>query len=340
MFAGGCTLEAAEQVAEADLDTLQALLEKSLLLHTTQRYWMLETIGVRRRTSSAHLGDDAYRSVNERHAFFFARLTDDVQGDDIETWRRGLRELESERDNLRAAVRWRLENGPADECVELVLGVARSWIHSSSLQELEGWLDDLLLSSSKLSERQLARARGQLGYVRTLQGRHGDASEVLSASAEGYREVGDEYELARALQRLGYASTMNSEPQLAVEYLLEATQRYEQSGHDQLAFEARGLLATAMAQIGRPEEANDSPTNASIGRGTRVTSWTSRRRTATEERSFMHSVITKARGHPCSRHCITLDTSGVHWFSPRPSWGWRLPKLPAATSSGQYVCSA
>ena len=34
VFAGGCTLEAAEAVADADLDTLQSLVEKSLLRHT------------------------------------------------------------------------------------------------------------------------------------------------------------------------------------------------------------------------------------------------------------------------------------------------------------------
>ncbi len=44
VFAGGCTLEAAEEVAEADLDTLQSLVEKSLLRFTDGRYWMLETI--------------------------------------------------------------------------------------------------------------------------------------------------------------------------------------------------------------------------------------------------------------------------------------------------------
>ncbi len=34
VFAGGCTLEAAEEVADADLDTLQSLVEKSLLRFT------------------------------------------------------------------------------------------------------------------------------------------------------------------------------------------------------------------------------------------------------------------------------------------------------------------
>ena len=44
VFAGGCTLEAAEQVSGAELDTLQSLVEKSLVRHTGDRFWMLETI--------------------------------------------------------------------------------------------------------------------------------------------------------------------------------------------------------------------------------------------------------------------------------------------------------
>jgi non-specific serine/threonine protein kinase len=44
VFIGGCTLESAEQVADADLDTLQSLVEKSLVRLTDDRYWMYETI--------------------------------------------------------------------------------------------------------------------------------------------------------------------------------------------------------------------------------------------------------------------------------------------------------
>ena len=44
VFAGGCTLEAAEEVCDADLDTLQSLVEKSLVRRTGDRFWMLETI--------------------------------------------------------------------------------------------------------------------------------------------------------------------------------------------------------------------------------------------------------------------------------------------------------
>ena len=44
VFLGGCTLEAAEEVAEAELDTLHSLVDKSLVRHIGERYWMLETI--------------------------------------------------------------------------------------------------------------------------------------------------------------------------------------------------------------------------------------------------------------------------------------------------------
>ena len=49
VFRGGCTLDAAEAVCDADLDTLASLLDKSLVRRRTdangdERFWMLETI--------------------------------------------------------------------------------------------------------------------------------------------------------------------------------------------------------------------------------------------------------------------------------------------------------
>ena len=44
VFAGGSTLVAAEAIADAELDTLQSLVEKSLVRFSAGRFWMLETI--------------------------------------------------------------------------------------------------------------------------------------------------------------------------------------------------------------------------------------------------------------------------------------------------------
>ena len=44
VFRGGCTLEAAEEVCDADVDTLESLIDKSLVRPQGERFWMLETI--------------------------------------------------------------------------------------------------------------------------------------------------------------------------------------------------------------------------------------------------------------------------------------------------------
>ena len=73
VFAGGCSYEAAEEVAGADPDTLQSLLDKSLLrkrqAHFGPRYWMLETIREYAAELLAETGDLA--SLRDRHLAFY-----------------------------------------------------------------------------------------------------------------------------------------------------------------------------------------------------------------------------------------------------------------------------
>jgi predicted ATPase len=69
-------LPLAEQVADAGLDTLQSLVEKSLLRFTQERYWMLETIreyALRELEGSGEAND-----AGKRHTEFFLGLAGDV----------------------------------------------------------------------------------------------------------------------------------------------------------------------------------------------------------------------------------------------------------------------
>src|SRR5206468_2049653 len=101
VFGGGCTLEAAEQIADAGVDALQSLVDKSLVRHTGNRYWMLETI---REYAAERLAEspDA-RESERRHAAFFLELAEEadkhLRGDPKE-W---LERLDPEHDNFRAA---------------------------------------------------------------------------------------------------------------------------------------------------------------------------------------------------------------------------------------------
>jgi predicted ATPase/class 3 adenylate cyclase len=77
VFAGGCTLSAAEAIAGADLDSIESLLDKSLLRHRMDeagqdRYWMLETIREYAQRELEREGEgDAART---RHTAYFADL--------------------------------------------------------------------------------------------------------------------------------------------------------------------------------------------------------------------------------------------------------------------------
>ena len=72
VFAGGCTLEAAESVCDADLDALQSLVDKSLLRHTDERFWMLETI---RELALERLEDSGgAEDLRRRYTAYFLEL--------------------------------------------------------------------------------------------------------------------------------------------------------------------------------------------------------------------------------------------------------------------------
>ena len=102
VFAGGCTLEAAEQVTDADLDSLQSLVEKSLVRHTDDRFWMYETIrdfALERLESSGEADD-----VRRRHAEHFLVMAEEAEPHLRQEEDEWLERLEVELDNVRAAV--------------------------------------------------------------------------------------------------------------------------------------------------------------------------------------------------------------------------------------------
>jgi len=77
VFAGGCTLAAAAAVAGADLDSIESLLDKSLVRHRVDeagqdRYWMLETIREYAQRELERAGE--LDGVGTRHSAYFADL--------------------------------------------------------------------------------------------------------------------------------------------------------------------------------------------------------------------------------------------------------------------------
>jgi predicted ATPase/class 3 adenylate cyclase len=134
VFAGGCTLEAAEAVSGADLDTLASLVDESLVRRRGERYWMLETIREFAAERLEASGDGP--AVRAAHARWYADLAQQARPE----WRasgaaRWRERLEEEDANLRAAVAWAL--GPGDRAVghRLVAGAWGYWFVRGSWRE-------------------------------------------------------------------------------------------------------------------------------------------------------------------------------------------------------------
>jgi predicted ATPase len=118
VLAGGCTFEAAENTCDAELDTLQSLVDKSLLRHTAERFWMLETI---REYATERLEEsDEARQLRQRHAQWYLDLAEraypELRGAEQATW---LEQLEEEHDNFRSVLGWSLSGGGFETALQL-----------------------------------------------------------------------------------------------------------------------------------------------------------------------------------------------------------------------------
>jgi predicted ATPase/DNA-binding SARP family transcriptional activator len=119
VFAGGCTLDAAEEICGADVDAIAELVDKSLLRREGERYFMLETIGEYALERLAAGGELA--KLRQRHAEFYVELARSIE-DMIRSPEAAalLDQLGRDHDNLRAAIAW-LAEAPPDRALRLAL---------------------------------------------------------------------------------------------------------------------------------------------------------------------------------------------------------------------------
>jgi predicted ATPase/class 3 adenylate cyclase len=136
VFAGGCTLEAAERVCDADLDALQSLVDKSLLRFTEGRFWMLETIREYAAEGLAH-GEWAERAT--RHLEFFTELAYQlrVPAREQEEW--ALETLRDEQANVLGALTWAIETLAVERAQKLLEGAWFYWLTRGLAAEGDSW---------------------------------------------------------------------------------------------------------------------------------------------------------------------------------------------------------
>lgn len=213
VFLGGWTLAAAEEVCSGEgveeweiLDLLTSLSDKSLVVaeqrqgHT--RYRLLETI---RQYARDRLLESGHAFVvRHHHLAFFLDLAETAEpelvGADQKVW---LERLETEHDNLRAALEWSAGDDESGESgLRLAAALWRFWYIRGYLSEGRGWLKDLLAvpADTPVARAKALHGAGNLAFT---QGDLLAAQSLLAAGLELRRELNDLPGIAFSLNSLG-----------------------------------------------------------------------------------------------------------------------------------------
>jgi predicted ATPase len=227
VFAGGCTLVAAEEVIAADLDTLQSLVEKSLLRFANERYWMLETI---REFARERLQDDGEAErVARRHLAYYFALAEDVD-EHHKVGEYELGRLEKEFDNLRSALDIALALDP-EQALDLAGRLGLYWNRRGLYREGRQRIAAALAAAPAAQPFARARALSEAGNLAVWQADL-DAAEQLGREALALtREHGDRSGSGYALNLLGMVAT-DRDPSAAVELYEESLAEYEAAGDE------------------------------------------------------------------------------------------------------------
>jgi predicted ATPase/class 3 adenylate cyclase len=206
VFSGGGTLEAIEAICDAEgdlpvdvLDGVSSLVDKSLLRQEEEeggepRFVMLETIYEYAREKLENSGEA--ETIKRAHAEYFLALAEKAEPK-LTTAEQGawLERLETEHDNLRAALSWSL--GRKDQELALRLGGAlwRFWFLRSHLSEGLQWLGEVLSLRGGFTALR-AKALNGAGDLVWSQGNYDRAKELYEESLALSRQLGDKRGIA------------------------------------------------------------------------------------------------------------------------------------------------
>jgi predicted ATPase len=255
VFSGGCTLESAEEVCDADVDTLQSLVDKSLLrVREGDRFWMLGTIreyALERLEASGEADE-----IRRRHAQHFLALAEkaepSVLGSRPAAW---LDRLELEHDNLRAALDWFETSRDTQHALLLGGTIWEFWCLRAHYAE--GWrrLERLL----ELDERPT------LGRAKALTGAGHLAPHLAEAAGvdrirreqalELHRRLGDPWGIAFAEYEYSHVFTARGDFATARPLMEDSVRRFRELGDEHRALQATRALAWCNLELGEIERA-------------------------------------------------------------------------------------
>jgi tetratricopeptide (TPR) repeat protein len=244
VFAGGFTLEAAEDVCAAADDTstedvvllLGSLVEQSLVVAETSpegltRYRMLEPVRQYALEKLQESGEED--ETRGRHAEYYLGLAEEaeprIKGHDQVEW---LALLETENDNLRAAIGRSLEAGEAPTAARIGWSLSMYWVMRARQSEGRLLMEQTLARGGDLPAQMRARAIWALAACVYGSGNNEWLLELCEEDIALSREAGDTRVEAHALGIMGMAALQLGELDRAIQVLEESLDMFRRQRDD------------------------------------------------------------------------------------------------------------
>ena len=198
VFAGSFDLEAAEDVCEADLDTIASLVDKSLLRQTVEgRFFLLATL---REYAAEQLAEDATADgLRRRHAERTLRAAEPAAARGHE----GIGELQALHDDARAVLDFLAGAGETELALRLALAFADFWLVRGHVREGQRRLEAALTAAADSPADLRIQAMIRAARLARVAGDPDAAERQAAAALAIAREVSDAPGVAGALRELG-----------------------------------------------------------------------------------------------------------------------------------------
>jgi predicted ATPase/DNA-binding SARP family transcriptional activator len=264
-FAGGATVEAAEQITAGGLETLDGLVTKSLLVRRRRalaptRLAMLETIRAYAGERFASAAD--VETVREDHYRYYLALAQRHGG---ERALRGadagehLARLDADSDNLHAALGWAIARKRAERALAMAAALDCYWRTRNRYTDAVDWLEQALSLPGADAEPALhARVLRSKARCLWMVGRMAEQPAVFAAAEAIARRLGDPLLLSQVLQSRVHHETDASRLDLADALADEALHWARAAGDDWEIAEASRGKAIAAASIAELRERVDT----------------------------------------------------------------------------------
>lgn len=253
VYVGGWTLDVAASAEPelASLDHLTSLVDKSLVSLSEARggprFVMLETLREYAQEQLSHVGEEA--TAREAHAGAFLGLAEAAARDIVGAQQQvRLAQLDDEHDNLRAALRWLIEQGHTERALQLGAYLWWYWWLRGHVSEGRAWIGRVLgLPLPEQATEAQRRARATLlyraGFLAIFQGEvsHGEALGAESLAL--FHTLGDGRGIAWASYVLAQAHSARGSGARAAELHTECLRLARQ-------FNERLLIAWVLNDIG------------------------------------------------------------------------------------------